>query len=165
MGTEAMSRLVEYLGPTIVDKEGATVPDLCLDKEVVGLVFATNSSAESMQWIRDELTPLYRTVKASAEGSYFECVLVCPDKDDADYAACAAAVPCHALPKGDVMIKNLITMHRVQQVPSLVVLAGDGTEITVQGVMEMNPPEPQQGRPPPPPQLAPVDLCKSWKKR
>ena len=63
------------------------------------------------------------------------------------------------------MIKNFIRWHKVQEVPCLCVLAEDATQITAEGVLEMNPPAPQEGAPPPPPQLAPVDLLKSWQKR
>ena len=43
------------------------------------------------------------------------------------------------------MIKNFIRWHKVQEVPCLCVVAQDASEITKEGVLEMNPPPPTGG--------------------
>jgi len=137
-----MSRVREYIGPGVVLKDGTASENFVADNNitVVGLVFLTNKKPEAMTWVRDKLTPFYRTVKADQAGNEFDMILVCPDESDADYAACAQAVPCPALAKGDPMINAFIRMHKVSEVPTLCVLAEDATQITADGVLEMDPP-------------------------
>ena len=72
--------------------------------------------------------------------------MVCPDQDANDYDASAQGVPCPALGQADPMIKNFIRWHKVEELPTLVIVAEDGTEITNKGVLEMNPPLPEEGQ-------------------
>jgi hypothetical protein len=137
-----MSRVIEYVGPGLIDAAGAPAPDLIQGKKVIGLAFASNQSAGSMEWITNELTPFYRTVNGSEMGNVFEVLLVCPDEEQADFDACRAAAPCPAFAKNDPMIKNLLAWHKVKALPTLCVIAEDATEITNEGVKEMNPPPP-----------------------
>jgi len=100
--------------------------------------------------------------QAAQAGNNFDMIMVCPDEvstlhpyrhvplthlvqEQDDYDACARAVPCPALAKDDPMIKNFIRWHKVQEVPCLCVISSDASEITKEGVVEMNPPPPTEG--------------------
>lgn len=143
-----MSRIEEYIGPGIQLANGTMAPDHINDKKVVALAFVSNSKPESLNWARSQLMPFYGTVSASNQGALFEVLLVCPDEDVGAYNTVANAVQTPRLAHGDPMIPLLKQYHGIGKkvdFPALIVLAEDATEITFDGVTEMNPPPPTGG--------------------
>mmetsp|Transcript_70111 Transcript_70111/g.222256 ORF Transcript_70111/g.222256 Transcript_70111/m.222256 type:complete len:328 (+) Transcript_70111:38-1021(+) len=134
-----MASFVPLLGDTLVQPDGSSVPTSGLDCEVLALYFSAVWCGPC-QAFTPVLSDKYSSLKA--DGKKFQVVFVSSDKSQEDFDGYFKKMPWLALPFAQRDVKKMLSRKfKVRGIPTLVLLAADGSVISTEGREEIMQPE------------------------